>query len=260
MLDILKPENAIPQRRADTCLGAAATHYSMGILLNMLEQPVLADNHFSKTILRMRLGLSLNPVEERTFQYALFRYALLVGNVEQVNESCKIITALGLDHSRVYFDPNFELAVSYLWRGKVEETKSHLEKLSKIELKKNETYHFEGTTSALNAVIEGDETKLVESLELVLDGHIQAFKKYKYPLGEIHYVCESAVYITILALKYAMDIKPKLRNVSQVFKTQTHSPIDRPEIPKNKKFDVPVDLIPEYMLTYWRHHFNINTN
>lgn len=260
-LKILTPEEAAPERRADTCLGAAGTHYWIGVILNILEQGELAETHFVHAIPLIRKGLTFNPKAEKVFQYALLRYAFFTGHVEQMYESAKVVSALGIDtalkndHPRLFFNPNFDVAVSYLWLGEPDKAKAYLEKLPKIECSKNEFYLFEGTTSALNAIVERDEIKLIQSLDQVLDGHVQRVKRFRYALGAMHYVCESAVYITILALKYGMDIKSKLNNTTQILKTKTHSPIDRPDLPKNKKFEIPVDLIPDYMLFPWREYF-----
>lgn len=260
VLEILAPEDVMPQRKAITYLGSAGTHYSIGVLLSLLGQGDLAKNHFSQAIPFVRQGLSFNPAEEEIFQYALLAYSFLTGNAEQLDESAKVVSVLetrllAKSYRRNKFNPHFDIAISHLWLAQTDKAKIHIDKLENIENKKSEENHFFGTASSLKAIVERDEEKLIHSLEQILYEHVRATKRLRYPLGDMHYICESAVCITILALRYGMDVKSKLLNGKQVISTKPFSTADNPDLPKNKKFKVPVDLIPNYMLSPWVEHF-----
>ncbi|WP_165311117.1 hypothetical protein [Vibrio ziniensis] len=86
----------------------------------------------------------------------------------------------------------------------------------------------------------------------MIDGHIHEARYLKWALTTEHFVCEPAIFLCSIALKHGIDVKPFIINSRVKLKTRTQSPADRPELPSTKRFFVPVDLIPDYMLEPWR--------
>ena len=69
-----------------------------------------------------------------------------------------------------------------------------------------------------------------------------------------------AIDIVVVDSVAALTPKSEIEGEVTILKTKMESPIDRPEIPEKTKFEVPVDLIPEWVLAPWRKEFKNELN
>jgi len=82
----------------------------------------------------------------------------------------------------------------------------------------------------------------------LFDKHLHTTKYFRTALENNHYFCEPVTLLTIIGRKLGVDVKAIIGDTTALLKTKTFSPIDRPEIPANKKFEVPVDPVPSCFL------------
>lgn len=87
-----------------------------------------------------------------------------------------------------------------------------------------------------------------EGAHLLFDKHLHTTKYFRTALENNHYFCEPVTLLTIIGRKLGVDVKAIIGDTTALLKTKTFSPIDRPEIPANKKFEVPVDPVPSCFL------------
>ncbi|AOT07559.1 hypothetical protein [Pseudoalteromonas luteoviolacea] len=252
MINILVPEDAIAERKAWSYGALAGSYFGRGVLLQLLGQNAKAEEAFSQVIANSKNSVGANLFEQdHSHQYALFIFALLVGDYEQANESAYVISKLGVTSSRLQAPSEVYVAFVELWLKNADSVKALIPSLEKIENKKNEKYIKSGFVNALKGVLDGNLSLVVDGIQNMLAAHKHEAKYLKEALDHNHFICIPALLLSIVAIRYGMDIKKAVEGSEVVLKTKMESPLDRPEIPEKTKFEVPVDLIPDYIIEKW---------
>lgn len=230
--------------------GTAGTSFVGGFKAHLLGDSQLSEQLFAQVIPNSRMAVAENKVShDNSFQYALFSYALLLGYQKQVDESAVVLLALDIPNDiRFRGPPEFYLMLAHLWRGETDSAIKMLDSIEKLENKKSEFYIQPGLSTLVRGVVNNEPSLMKEGTRLLFDKHLHTTKYFRAALENNHYFCEPATLLTILGVKLGVDVKANIGDTTAVLKTKTFSPIDRPEIPAKKKFEVPVDLVPSCFL------------
>ena len=253
MIKNLSTRDSIPERVAWTHGAIAGSHYGKGVLLQLLGNSEEAEVSFSKVVAQSQQSVATNIYEkDHSNQYALFIFALKVGDKAQADESASVISKLGVTGSRYQAPSDIYVVLANLWLLNEADVSASLPSLEKIEKKKNEKYIKSGFVNTVTGVLERNTSLVIDGIHTMLEGHKYEAKYLKYALDHNHFMCEPATVLCILALRYDMDIKGAMEDTTAVLKTKMQEPLDRPEVPEKTKFEVPVDLIPDYILAKWK--------
>ncbi len=260
VLNYASAEDAKPKLKTLVYHHLGLDHYAVGILLQMTGRDIEARESFSKVVPLIKTGLaySLNSYEEIKLQCELFKMSLLTGNLQQIEESAVITKKIAedlIDYNRVYY---YYVALVHLYLQQPEEAMKLLPEIRKLEAKKSEKDLKLGVVDAIQGICSKDENMLIAGLTKMLDGHHHELRYLRWALSAGHFVSVPATMLCIIALRYGMDVKSKLTNAQVEVKTRTEYPEERSELPSTKRFVVPADYIPEYMLSPWREYWNIN--
>lgn len=229
--------------------GTAGTSFVGGFKANLLGDENLSEKLFADVIPNSRMAVAENKVShDNSYQYALFSYALLLGYEEQVEESAAVLLALDINDIRFRAPPEFYLMLAHLWRGETDAAMQMLGGIEKLESKKSEFYIQPGVSKLVRGVVNNEPSLMKEGAHLLFDKHLHTTKYFRTALENNHYFCEPVTLLTIIGRKLGVDVKAIIGDTTALLKTKTFSPIDRPEIPVNKKFEVPVDLVPSCFL------------
>lgn len=253
-LPIFDINNGLEEGRAGRCLSLASAHDLIGTYYTLLSQHAEAEQHLAQPIPLMRQGLSYLPKDERTFQYFLFRHALLLGDKVQVDESAKLISTMNSNMFRLYMHPAFEHAVANIWLKNDKLAENYIQQVRKVEGKKGELYLFPGIAQALTSLLENNKSQLAKDLDEVLLQHFNAYAKYKHVIDLNKIFCESALYIAIVAKHRGLNIKPAMHNCLQTLLLKPSDPSKFPSLKKNGRIEYQVDLMPEFVLSRWAKH------
>ncbi|WP_165311119.1 hypothetical protein [Vibrio ziniensis] len=255
-IKIEKPETAILERQSFAYLGKGSNLYNLSVLIKILdcksEVKYILDQ--VKENIKLSISTSITPREQQGLQYALFIYSLLSGDREQTYESSIIIKKMGITDARYVSSSEFFVILANLYLDNKDEVEKLLPKLTKLEEKKNEKYLKPGLTEAISGINTKNINQFSSGLKKMIDGHIHETRYLKWALTTKHFVCEPAVILCSIALKNGIDVKPFIINSHVKLKTRTQFPANRTDLPSTKRFIVPVDLIPDYMLEPWRMH------
>ncbi|MDO6841704.1 hypothetical protein Q4602_19640 [Paraglaciecola chathamensis] len=244
------PASAVPENRALSYQFKGGTSFVGGFKSHLLGDNDLSELLFAEVIPNARMGVAENTVShDNSFQYALFSYALLLGYQDQVDESAAVLLALNIPNDiRFRAPPEFYLMLAHLWRGETDAAIQMLDSIEKLESKKSEFYIQPGLSTLVRGVVNNEPSLMKEGARLLFDKHLHTTKYFRTALENNHYFCEPVTLLTIVGRKLGVDVKANIGDTTAVLKTKTFSPIDRPEIPAKKKFEVPVDLVPPCFL------------
>ncbi|MDO6560946.1 hypothetical protein [Paraglaciecola chathamensis] len=242
------PASAV--KKAWSYNGRAGGAFVGGLKAHLLGDSQLSELLFAEVNPNARMGVAENTVShDNSFQYALFSYALLLGYQDQVDESAAVLLALNIPNDiRFRAPPEFYLMLAHLWRGETDAAIQMLDSIEKLESKKSEFYIQPGLSTLVRGVVNNEPSLMKEGARLLFDKHLHTTKYFRTALENNHYFCEPVTLLTIVGRKLGVDVKANIGDTTAVLKTKTFSPIDRPEIPAKKKFEVPVDLVPPCFL------------
>tara|TARA_R110002124_G_scaffold50697_6_gene147200 strand:+ start:80 stop:907 length:828 start_codon:yes stop_codon:yes gene_type:complete len=233
-------------KKALSYSGTAGTSFVGGFKAHLLGDSQLSEQLFAQVIPNARMAVAENTLShDNRYQYALFCYALLLGYEEQTDESAAVILVLDIIKDiRFGAPPEFFLLLARLWRGETDAAIQMLDGIEKLENKKSEFYIQPGLSTLVRGVVNNEPNSIKEGANLLLEKHLHTTKYFRTALESNHYYCEPVTLLTIVGRKLGVDVKANIGDTTAVLKTKTFSPIDRPEIPAKKKFEVPVDLVP----------------
>ena len=250
-LPIFDIDNVLQEKRADSCLASAACHYSIGFYYSLLGKDNEAEKHFPLCVSLIKQGLSYLPQDEKVYQYSLFRYAILLGDTAQLNESTKVITTMNTDIFRLYTPPVFEHALANILLENYSIAEKFIQKVKDVESKKQELYLFPGVAKALTSMLQNNENQLAIDLDDVLLQHFNSFRKHKYGIGPNELICEPALFIASIAQRRGLKVKAKMKNCVQVMLVKPAEPSIHPSLKKNGRIEFQVDLMPDFILENW---------
>lgn len=242
------PASAV--KKAWSYNGRAGGAFVGGLKAHLLGDSQLSEQLFAQVIPNARMAVAENTAShDNSFQYALFSYALLLGYQDQVDESAAVLLALDITNDiRFRAPPEFYLMLAHLWRGETDAAIQMLDGIEKLENKKSEFYIQPGLSTLVRGVVNNEPSLMKGGARLQFDKHLHTTKYFKTALENNHYFCEPVTLLTILGVKLGVNVKANIGDTTAVLKTKTFSPIDRPEIPAKKKFEVLVDLVPPCFL------------
>ncbi|MBU3021921.1 hypothetical protein [Aestuariibacter sp. A3R04] len=226
--------------------GTAGTSLVAGFKASLLGDSRLSEQLFAQVIPNARMAVAENKIShDNRYQYALFCYALLLGYHEQVNESAAVLLVLDIVKDiRFGAPPEFFTLLAHLWRGETDAAIQMLNGIEKLENKKSEFYIQPGVSKLVRGVVNNEPSLMKEGARLLFDKHLHTTKYFRTALENNHYFCEPVTLLTIVGRKLGVDVKANIGDTTALLKTRTFSP----EIPANKKFEVPVDLVPSCFL------------
>lgn len=241
---------ATAANKASSYYSRAGTSFVGGFKANQVGDEILSEKLFADVIPNSRMAVAENRIShDNSFQYALFSYALLLGYHEQVDESTAVLLALDIPNNiRFRGPPELYIMLAHLWRGESHAVIQMLDGIEKLENKKSEFYIQPGLSTLVRGVVNNEPSFMKEGARLLFDKHLHTAKYFRTALENNHYFCEPVTLLTIVGRKLGVDVKANIGDTIAVLKTKTFSPIDRPEIPAKKKFEVPVDLVPPCFL------------
>jgi tetratricopeptide (TPR) repeat protein len=253
MRSAFDPTRSIPERKAWAHSALAGSYFDKGVTLQLLGNIDEAEEAFTQVIPEAKNAIACDFYENEDYrQYALFFYALLLCDKAQADESAVIISKLGASQSRLNAPSEVYLALANLWLEKTDTVQMLLPEIKRIEEKKNEKYIKAGFTTVLSGLLEGKMSDAIKGMNELIDGHKHEAKYMKIALQHPNFICQQATVLCVLALKLGLDLKSEVQGINIVLKTKMEAPMERPEIPEKTKFEVPVDLIPEWILAPWR--------
>ena len=243
------PASAV--KKAWSYNGKAGGGFVGGLKAHLLGDSLLSEQLFAQVIPNARMAVAENTVShDNRYQYALFCYALLLGYHEQVDESAAVLLVLDIVKDiRFGAPPEFFALLAHLWRGETDAAIQMLNGIEKLENKKSEFDIQPGLGTLVRGVVNNAPSLMKEGARLLFDKHLHTTKYFRTALESNHYYCEPVTLLTIVGRKLGVDVKANIGDTTALLKTKTFSPIDRPEIPAKKKFEVPVDLVPSCFLT-----------
>lgn len=249
-IESYSPDKAASEQKAWSYHFRAGSNFVGGFKAYLLGETNLTEQLFSQVIPNSRMAVAHNKIShDNRFQYALFNYALLLGDQDQIDESAKVILSLDVNKDIRFTAPTkFYLLLAHLWRGETDRALALNNELELLENKKSEHYIQPGICALVRGVVNNQVDVIREGAELVIHKHLHTTKYFKSALENNHYFSEPITLLTLLGGKFGIDVKGCIGDTTRVLKTKTFSPADRPEVPTKKKFEVPVDLVPSCFL------------
>jgi hypothetical protein len=225
-------------------------------LLNTLQQSAEAaqQRHQALQSARMATGYA-NELEYYTGLLNCFTHALLSGNAAEASSWAEVIsksTQPVIIENYLFYVP-FYRALAALWLGQPIAWSTLQAPLEKIQLYKK-TYYPAGTVAALQAIEQGDCNAAATAMDQMLQWHYKKAGKVSSFIynGFTGFICQSVTLLLICALWRGLSIKPLLQHHQQQLKLMPHDLMHRPELAPSCRFVLPVDFVPDYLLSAWQ--------
>ncbi|RVU33153.1 hypothetical protein EOE67_18115 [Rheinheimera riviphila] len=250
------PATAVPDARFFAWMSDSNLRLNKSYLLNILQRPAEAGQQRQQAFpaARMAVGYA-NELEYYPGLLNCFKHALLSGNAAEASSWADVIsksTQPVIIENYLFYVP-FYRALAALWLGQPIAWSTLQAPLEKIQLYKK-TYYPAGTVAALQAIEQGDCNAAAIAMDEILQWHYQKARKvgsYLYN-GHEGFICQSVTLLLICALWRGLSIKPLLQHNQQQLKLMPHDLMHRPELAPGCRFVLPVDFVPDYLLSAWQ--------
>lgn len=254
--DALDKGKVIPKRKSFSYNFMAGTYLGRSIIYQLLKKTELANSDIQKILPLFKKAMyDESALDNDYHQYYFFTLCLFTADNNQINESAKAILKSGVSKSRFLAPSELYLVLASLWLEKKDLSEQLLPNIKRFEEQKKEKFVKPGYFLALKGILNKDISQAANGINELLEAHKHEAKYLKTALIGSNLVCFQATELCIIALKYGMDLKSEVNNSTAILKTKMFSPLDRPDIPEKTKFEVPVDLIPEWIINPWREIF-----
>lgn len=252
-ISMTNPDQAIDQyRRSCSFTRLSSLHHAIASYYLLLNESSLAHRHLIQALDAIQFSIAIAPQNEFWRTHRSQYLAILLGKQSLADEIATVLVkkSLWTDLER-HRNFAFHAALAHLWLGETTSAEQYLDNIRYLETLGG--HIFPGAANCLLAIIQHDAELLVESLELMLKKHHRmtvAWRSsyYNVPDG---FVSERITLMVITALRYGLAVKSQLKGCQKLLKVPTFSPLDRPELPKGKRFALPVDYVPDHYLSVW---------
>lgn len=250
------PATAVPDARFFAWMSDSNLRLNKSYLLNILQRPAEAEQQRQQAFLSARMATGYaNDMEYYTGLFNCYKHALLSGNATEASSWAEVISKSSqpvIMESYLFYVP-FYRALAALWLGQPIAWQTLQAPLEKIQQYKK-TYYPVGTVAALQAIEQGDCNAAATALDEMLQWHYQKARKvgsYLYN-GNEGFICQSVTLLSICALWRGLAIKPLLQHHQQQLKLMPQDLMHRPELAPSCRFILPVDFVPDYLLSAWQ--------
>ncbi|OBP16177.1 hypothetical protein A5320_01800 [Rheinheimera sp. SA_1] len=252
----LDPATAVPDARFFAWMRISSLLLDSSYLLNTLQREAEAEQQRQQALHAARNAAGFaSEIEYYTGLLNCFTHALLAGDAAEASSLADVIsksTQPVIIENYLFYVP-FYRALAALWLGQPIAWSTLQAPLEKIQQYKK-TYYPVGTVAALQAIEHGDCNAAAIAMDEILQWHYQKARKvgsYLYN-GNEGFICQSVTLLLICALWRGLSIKPLLQHHQQQLKLMPHDLMHRPELAPSCRFVLPVDFVPDYLLSAWQ--------
>ncbi|OBP16178.1 hypothetical protein A5320_01805 [Rheinheimera sp. SA_1] len=225
-------------------------------LLDTLQRSAEAAQQRQQALQSARMATGYT--NEREYYKGLlncFKHALLSGNAAEASSWANVICKSNqpvLTECYRYYLP-FYRALAALWLGHPIPWSTLQAPLEKMQRYK-QTYYPIGTVASLQAIEQGDCNAAATAMDQMLQWHYKkAGKVGSFIYNDFSgFICQSVTLLLICALWRGLSIKPLLQHNQQQLKLMPQDLMHRPELAPSCRFVLPVDFVPDYLLSAWQ--------
>jgi hypothetical protein len=252
----IDPHQAVAESKFFAWMGNSNLRLNNSYLLNTLQRSAEAAEQRQHALQSARMATGYaNEREYYDGMLNCFKHALLSGNAAETSSWANVICKSNqpvLRECYYYYVP-FYRALAALWLGQPIAWSTLQAPLEKIQQYKK-TYYPVGTVAALQAIEQGDCNAAAAAMDQMLQWHYQKAGKVGSFIynGFTGFICQSVTLLLICALWRGLSIKPLLQHHQQQLKLMPQDLIHRPELAPSCRFVLPVDFVPDFLLSAWQ--------